>query len=162
MIDRMSFQEIIFQYLVCPDTELCASLRFNAITNRYNDIEAIEICLVFFTICCSCQVFLDNWISLKFTFFKNVIDVKTNILLWSIKKLKHLGLRKPNGIFFDPHFNLEVRVACLFFVDDYFSFSHWWFEHSKIWGLFAYGGIWRFEDLKIRRSNLQTCLPLAD
>ena len=42
-VDGVTLQEILFQYLIRPDTELSASFRFDTIANRYDYIKTVNL-----------------------------------------------------------------------------------------------------------------------
>ena len=59
-VDGIAFQQVLFQHLVCPLAELCASDGFHAVAYGDDDIEIVVLDPVFLAICGSCQGFLDN------------------------------------------------------------------------------------------------------
>lgn len=65
IVDGMAFQQIFFQYLVCPTPELYASTGFNPIADRQNHVQIIVFHLVHFAVGGSCRKYhaIKRWLS---------------------------------------------------------------------------------------------------
>ena len=60
VIQRKSLAHIFLQDASCPDTELCASFGFDAITHGNDNIKIVELNLIGLSVCGSCCKFCNN------------------------------------------------------------------------------------------------------
>lgn len=59
-IQCKSLAHIFLQNSSCPDTELCAALGLDPVTNRNNDVKIVELNLIDLSVCSSCCKFCNN------------------------------------------------------------------------------------------------------
>jgi hypothetical protein len=59
---------------------------------------------------CGCSEFPNNHSPDEFTFFKNMLDMLTDIRFAGLEQLHHLCLREPNGVLVKPHFKANRLV----------------------------------------------------
>ena len=73
-----------------------------------------------FTFLANYRDFLGSCFKLDFPFCINVLQMQTNVVRWAVKKLSHLRLGQPHGLFLQPHFQSDTIVGL---VEDDFSFA---------------------------------------
>ena len=112
IVQREAFSHILLQNSRCPDAELHAALRFHTVANGNDDIEIIVIHLIGFAVSGSCCEICNNCFPLQFALNENVLDMSGNGRFVSLKQLRHLVDRKPNGISIEGRFDLCQAVLC--------------------------------------------------
>ena len=97
LIDDIALHQILFQYLVGPNAELCATLAFYTIAYRDNDIQGIKGNRLFYPINTQKMRVVSFF---QFTFGKDIINVLSYSLFIPIKQSGHLVSREPYRIVF--------------------------------------------------------------
>lgn len=98
LIDGVTLEEVLLEDTCGPNSELCASLAFDTIAHRYDDIKVVEF--EFLTLCLTiygsmwsgCKGILDYHFLLKFTFSEDVAYMEGYILFCSGEQFCHLHL----------------------------------------------------------------------
>lgn len=105
LIDAVPSQKVIFQYFVCPLTELDTSLRFHTIANGNNHIKIIILDITgnrsasFFL---NYRKICDSWRFCQF-FLQCIIDVLTDGFDISVKQKSYLISVESYGLIFNSY-----------------------------------------------------------
>ena len=115
VVDGKALDEVLLQYLPCPDTEIRTAFTLHAIANGDDDIEAIISNRLLHSINTQKMrvVILGD-----FFLFKHIINMFTNCLSIPVEQHSHLIGTKPHRLTLNPHVNLRLSVLRL--IDDDF------------------------------------------
>ena len=120
LVDGITFDKVILQYLSGPDAECSASLALNAISDRDDYIKTIDFRRAIFILSIMQKMHITFFF--QFTFTKSIVDVAGNNRLVFLKQFCHLCLRQPHRIIFQADIYLCLPVFRLIYY--YLVFIH--------------------------------------